>query len=335
MMGRYEELHEILAKRKFFKLVCGAGNEDLKEVERLALVYTLAGAHMHDLSANVEVVEAAKRGVERAYDLASHFNREIAVRPYLNVSIGIKGDPHVRKAKIDGEKCEQCGECISACRQEAIPDNFIVLEQLCIGCGDCERCCPSGAIKFFHKKADFDKILPECAARGVETMELHAVSNDDEAVAHNWLLLKKIIPDNYLSVCIDRSLLSNKHLVQRIQSLYEISRERLIVQADGVPMSGEGDDFNTTLQAVACADIVIKSGIPAMVLLSGGTNTKTGELAQQCGVCAHGVAIGSFARKIVKQYLVRDDFDSNKNILSEAINVAEILIKTNIEAING
>jgi len=334
-MARYEELREIFAMRRFFKLVCGAGNEDLREVERLALIYTLAGAHMHDLSANVDVVEAAKRGVERAYDLASLFNRKIPVRPYLNISIGIKGDPHVRKARIDGEKCEKCGECISVCRQDAITEDFAILEYQCIGCGDCESCCPSGAIQFFHKKADFDKILPECAARGVETMELHAVTSDDEAVVHDWRLLNKIIPDNFLSVCIDRSLLSNKHLIERIKRLYEITGERMIVQTDGVPMSGEGDDYNTTLQAVACADVVKKSGIPVMILLSGGTNSKTGLLARQCGVIANGVAVGSFARRIVKRYVIQENFDSNIDVLREAVSVAEALVKLNIEAIRG
>ena len=54
----------------------------------------------------------------------------------------------------------------------------------------------------------------------------------------------------------DRTLLSNKHLVARIREAYDITGKRMIVQADGDPMSGSGDDYNTTLQAIACADIV-------------------------------------------------------------------------------
>lgn len=332
---RYGLLKKIFQERRFFKLVCGAGNEDLTEVRRLAAIYTLAGVAMHDLSANVEVVEAAKKGIEEAYALAPLLGRKVGMRPYLNVSIGIKGDPHVRKALIDRSSCVECGECIKACRQDAISEDYSVAEPRCIGCGECEKACPAGAIRYMHKRADFENILPECARRGVETMELHGVTDDDEAVFHDWKLLNTIIRDNFVSVCLDRSLLSNRHLIGRIRRLYEITGERMIVQADGVPMSGEGDDYNTTLQAVACADVVIRSNIPVVVLLSGGTNSKTGLLARQCGVNAHGVAIGSFARKLVKRYVVMEDFDSNTDALREAVSVAEQLVRSNLEAIGG
>ena len=37
----------------------------------------------------------------------------------------------------------------------------------------------------------------------------------------------------------------------------EIAGDRLIIQADGIPMSGGKDNFNTTLQAVATAEVII------------------------------------------------------------------------------
>lgn len=334
-MGRYEELKQILKRRRCFKLVCGAGNEDAEEVRKLATIYTIAGANILDLSANVEVVKAAKKGIEAAYPIAAALGREIKVRPYMNVSIGLKGDPHVRKARINPDICTKCGECIDICRQEAITEYFEITEYRCIGCGDCENVCEFEAISFIHKKADFDKILPDCVKEGVETMELHAVTEDDEAVFNDWKLLINIIQNNFLSMCLDRYLLSNKSFAERVKKAYEITGERFIIQADGVPMGGEGDDYNTTLQAVACADIVQKSGIPVMILLSGGTNSRTGLLAKQCGVKANGVAIGTWARKIVKEFVKRDDFDSNIDVIKKAVSVAENLIKLNIEAISG
>jgi Fe-S-cluster-containing hydrogenase component 2 len=333
-MNRYQELRRLFQERNLFKLVCGAGNEDLTEVRRLATIYTLAGAAMHDLSANVDVVEAAKEGIKTAYELAPAMNRKINIRPFLNVSIGIKGDPHVRKAQIDKKTCACCGKCIDVCRQEAIEEGFVIHEFRCIGCGDCEKVCAFEAISFIHRKADFEKILPECAAAGVETMELHAVTEDDDAAMRDWGLLNGIINNNFVSVCLDRSLLSNKHIIERIERMYEITGERMIVQADGVPMSGEGDDFNTTLQAVACADVVLKSKVPVMVLLSGGTNSKTGVLARQCGVFAHGVAVGSFARKIVRPLVMHDNFDVDFDIINEAVFLAENLVQSNIEGLH-
>lgn len=43
-MNRHEVLKNILLNRQYFKVVCGAGNEDCDEVRKLSLVYTLAGA---------------------------------------------------------------------------------------------------------------------------------------------------------------------------------------------------------------------------------------------------------------------------------------------------
>ena len=38
-------LKDLLDKKECFKLVCGAGNEDATEVERLVTIYSLAGCN--------------------------------------------------------------------------------------------------------------------------------------------------------------------------------------------------------------------------------------------------------------------------------------------------
>ena len=50
------------------------------------------------------------------------------------------------KARIIEEKCVQCGECSSACRYQAISDDFIVIPLSCEGCGLCCELCPAEAI---------------------------------------------------------------------------------------------------------------------------------------------------------------------------------------------
>ena len=100
-------LKELLDSRKCFKLVCGAGNEDALEVEKLVALYSAAGCKFFDLSAKPEIVDAAKRGLQ---------GRE----GYLCVSVGIKGDPHIRKAQIDYEKCVGSHKCEEICPQKTI-----------------------------------------------------------------------------------------------------------------------------------------------------------------------------------------------------------------------
>ena len=95
-----------------------------------------------------------------------------------------------------------------------------------------------------------------------------------------------------------------------------------IIQADGAPMSGGKDDFRTTLQAVATAELLQKENLPVFTILSGGTNSKTAQLAKQCDIEITGVAIGSYARYIVKDYLC------DKISFDEAVKIAKDLVNS-------
>ena len=68
--------------------------------------------------------------------------------------------------------------------------------------------------------------------------------------------------------------------------------------------------------------------LPVHIMLSGGTNSKTLELAKLCGLDIAGVAIGSYARSIVKEFLNRDDFWQNEENFNSALSVAKTLVDT-------
>jgi len=55
-------------------------------------------------------------------------------------------------AAIDGNKCTECGECVSVCRFDAIAD-FMVDPIACEGCGFCSHVCPTGAISMRENMA--------------------------------------------------------------------------------------------------------------------------------------------------------------------------------------
>ena len=124
--NRYLALKKILDEKKYFKVVCGAGNEDPEEIRRLSIVYTLAGTTVIDVSANVDVVKAAVKGIDQAQKIAFRLGREIKLKPFINVSVGLKGDPHIRKARINLVKCSGCRVCLDACQQKAINEDFQV-----------------------------------------------------------------------------------------------------------------------------------------------------------------------------------------------------------------
>jgi hypothetical protein len=150
-------------------------------------------------------------------------------------------------------------------------------------------------------------------------------------------------------MCLDRLNLGNLNLEKRIENAKKISKDRLIIQADGYPMSGGNDDFNTTLQAVACADVInkrfnikankknklindlYKNNSEIYIVLSGGTNSLTKKLADSAGVKINGVAIGTFARKIVEKYVESDEIYENDDYLISAVNIARSLINVNVE----
>ena len=49
-------------------------------------------------------------------------------------------------ARIDKDMCQECGECLSVCRFEAINEDFTVDPVSCEGCAICSLVCPEGAI---------------------------------------------------------------------------------------------------------------------------------------------------------------------------------------------
>ena len=301
-----------------FKLVCGAGNEDAESVKRLVFIYASVGCKLFDLSARKEILSAAKEGSKLA---------EANDAQYC-VSIGIKGDKHITKAKINGGKCIKCGNCFKNCPNDAIYSSIIIDDKKCIGCSVCEKKCPTGAITMEEKDVNYREVLPYMVENGVEFLELHIMGHDKDDLAKKWQVINECNP-KFASICIDRENFGNKEVLDRIKEMISLRKPyTTIVQADGVPMSGGSDDYKTTLQAVAMAEVIQNAELPVYIMLSGGTNSKTAELAKMCGINYWGIAIGSWARKIVKPYIYVEDFWVNAEVQKKAINVAKELIES-------
>ncbi len=308
-------LKDLLEEKHCFKLVCGAGNEDTESICKLVYLYALAGCRFFDLSANEQVVDAVIETLHNAniYDA------------YLCVSVGIKSDPHCNKAVIDYNKCINCGSCESVCPQSAIQYTKVKKEK-CIGCSRCWKVCPRNAISFNSEEKNLNEILPQIIKKGIDCIEFHVIGQDENEIFSKW----KYINDNFdgmLSICLSRDKLSDEALIERIKKMIDNRKPyTTIIQADGFPMSGGDDNYKSTLQAVAIAEIVQNANLPVYLILSGGTNSKTTELAKMCNINYNAVAVGSYARKIIKNYIERSDFWTNQTVIEDALDTIKPLI---------
>jgi len=361
--ARYEYLQSLFERQKYFKLVCGAGNEEREEVKRLVLLYTLAGAKGLDISATPTIVEGCVEGIDIAFDMAPLLGINLSTRPFIMVSVGMPGDHHVRKSWIDPDTCIQCGLCVPVCPTDAIPliqigkEPAFVIEEKCIGCGACGAVCPKSAeiIFYTHDEKELMSVLPRCIDAGAENIELHAAIDNDDQIMKEWSIVNKVNPNNHNSMCLDRLHLSNFQLEERIKKAKEITGDRLIIQADGYPMSGGANDYNTTLQAVAIADVInkafnkklnrktglsfYKKNTNVNLLLSGGTNALTTKLANESDVKWQGVAIGTYARELVyetiKEYPYKDsNYYHDSELIKKGYLIAKSLVHDSIGEID-
>jgi len=121
--------------------------------------------------------------------------------------------------KIDAEKCNGCGLCVSACHEGAIGlvdgKAKLLRDDYCDGLGDCLPACPTGAITFEEREAapyneeEVKKNMQEkelpcgCAGTHVKSIEREAATHNEESVPHTvtselrqWPVQIKLVPVN-------------------------------------------------------------------------------------------------------------------------------------------
>lgn len=312
-----EKIKNILNSGKILKFICGAGNENYKEIEKLSFVFASAGFNMIDVSAKLEAVNSAKAGIKKAGK-----ENDVAIC----VSVGLSDDIHLKKAVINSQKCTLCMECINICPQNALfreDEKIFVDEKKCIGCSKCVSLCLSDAIFMEHKyKMPYTMILP-LLSEDIDCIEYHCSVSDENMILDNWNKIKTIYK-GCLSICLDRSKLGDDKIIFLLKEMINDDSD-IIIQADGKPMSGGEDDYKSNLQTVAFAEVIKNNNLPARVILSGGTNSKTTKFAKECNIEVDGAALGSFARKLVKEYVSSDDFFVDELKQRNAVNIAKNL----------
>ena len=283
-----KNLFKILNERKIFKLVLGLGNQSEENIVSNVEIYAKAGCDMFDINASEEAINAVYKGLEKAGKNKEDF--------LLCISTGISGDAHINKAEIIKSKCSGCSACVNVCPQDAIillDDGYpFVQKEKCIGCKKC-KC---KAISFFENESDFDEAFRLAEKYNLDCIEIHLSSKKVPYDLLKSLIKKSKTP---LSFCLDRKYYSNEKMKKIINKIKKwCGSSEFIIQADGVPMSGGENTFSSTLQAVSTAHLI--SDFTDYILISGGTNEKTSELAKICGIKYNGISVGSYARNLIK-----------------------------------
>src|SRR5574344_1000730 len=117
-------LKELLEEKNCFKLICGAGNEDLIAIRNLVAIFSKAGCKFFDLNASKEALEAAQKGLD--FSIKKEAQKEYS----FCISVGTKNDVHLNKTQINQNLCKKCGKCIEICPQKAINKSYHTEENI-------------------------------------------------------------------------------------------------------------------------------------------------------------------------------------------------------------
>lgn len=281
----------------YTKIICGLGNNDVREVKRLVDIYASAGAYMFDSS--VEMLPFVQSVIlEKNFSLDDF---------KFCVSISCIDDNHGAKMQISKASCTDCGKCTEVCPRGGAHN--------CIGCMRCKDVCAFGAISFACKGIDWDGLKKAIAEYKVDYIELHASVGDKKRIVNDLKSLCSIFKGD-ISICISQEYFKNEDLLALLCELREIAKYNsdFVIQADGKAMSGCDNELETTKPCLELGKYLSDNGF--RVILSGGVNARTREFVDFPCV---GLAYGSYARLIVK------DLEYN-GAQGEALETAKSLV---------
>lgn len=285
-------IQDTLRKRQFFKLICGASYRNTEFIRSLSQIYAAAGAHVIDVGARPELIQAARAGIQDA--------QVAGPQPLVMFSVGINQDVHFLRVEKDHARCDSHGFCANACPHEVFVGQQIRLEN-CLGCDHCVVACPEDALRLIPREplADMQAVLSSCFAAGARALEIHTGNGQQQELA---AIIDLLTPWQSHIDLLAFSLGAHGQSTAQIVALAQFISERcgpdIIIQADGQPISGRKGK-RSSLASLELARELFAAKIPAFIQVSGGVNDLTGQLAQESQIPIHGVGMGSFARKYV------------------------------------
>ncbi len=138
-----------------------------------------------------------------------------------------------------------------------------------------------------------------CLDQGADMVEIHASDSDDFSLREALEALDTLLDGRYLSVCLGtQGQRSPREVIRQAQLAYGIHGPRTMIQAEGLHTTRRGDPASS-LQGLALGQALL-AHTSAYVVVAGGANHWTRSMADVLGIGVHGVAVGSYARALVK-----------------------------------
>jgi len=314
-----------LENKSFVKLICGASNTDQKQIERLALVYSLAGVDVIDISPDKESFASAKAGIEQAKKL---YNNNPPDFPKFNeslimISLNTGSDLHFRKAEIKSDLCVNCMNCTHVCPAGALYETSGQLQfnlKSCYGCSRCVEVCDKRAISL--DKANTAVFVPD----NCEAVEIHTGNSSFDEVK-DFLDNNPFITQNsgLISFSVEASLFGRNDLIKFVLSLIALVDKKVIIQIDGKPM-GADNTASSSLQSLAATQVISGLNSNFYIQIAGGVNQLTESYLKMFDLSISGVGYGTFARKIILPYIVGLDNAEFLSNLKKCVNITTNLV---------
>lgn len=336
----------------WFKLICGAANQDVVAIRNLAAVFALAGADCIDVSADPAVLRAARCGVAAAAEVAAALGVP-EPRPWLMASVQDGADDlHFRKAVIDGSCPPDCDRpCERVCPADAFQlgddSTWRVLAERCYGCGRCLPVCPYDLLSAAQQPVSaktIRRLLPL-----VDALEIHTRPGHLAQFRALWAELGEGASEHLRMLAVSTPQLGagmGAEMAAMEAVLATTASDRLLRmwQLDGRPMSGDVGAGATVPAVELAAHVTRARPLPFgdgrfFVSVAGGTNDRTVDVLRSRGLRAagapplvHGVAYGSYARKRVGRVLSQLPdgewaIEAHPLLLAQAVEAAAAIVR--------
>jgi MinD superfamily P-loop ATPase len=111
-------------------------------MKELTIISGKGGTGKTSLTASFAALAENKVIVDADVDAA---DMHLILNPSVKTESDFRGG-HI--ARINPERCTQCGECRERCQFHAVSEDFVIDPVACEGCGVCVYFCPADAIEF-------------------------------------------------------------------------------------------------------------------------------------------------------------------------------------------